>query len=107
MLAEEHRIPGFAEVAAVGRTKHRAWIEAAFAEQLAVNPAPERDRILTALIAATDVYVWKLLRRDLGLDRTASESTVETLIRGVLVNSNKETESWHASCGHVGMEAAT
>jgi hypothetical protein len=39
-----------------------------------------------ALLAATDVYVWKLLRRDLGLDRKSAQAAVERLIRGVLIN---------------------
>jgi hypothetical protein len=38
----------------------RGWVEASFAEQLALHRAPERRRIVVALIAATDVYVWKL-----------------------------------------------
>lgn len=84
MLAEEHRIAGFAEVASAGRKNHRGWVEAAFAPQLKLHPPRRRARVLLALLAATDVYVWKLLRRDLGLDRRASESTVERLIRGAL-----------------------
>jgi len=90
MLAEEHRIPGFAAVADKGRERHRAWVEDAFAQQLAAHPAGERWRILVALLAATDVYVWKLLRRDLGLDRKSSQAAVERLIRGVLINDKGE-----------------
>ena len=90
MLAEEHRIPGFAAVAAGGRRMHRGWVEATFAQQLKAHPARHRAGILVALLAATDVYVWKLLRRDLGLDRSAAQSTVARLIRGTLGNS-KET----------------
>ena len=110
MLAEEHRIPGFAAVAAGGRRvqdEHhrmrgfagvgaggrrmaRGWVEATCAPQLKAHPARHRAGILVALLAATDVYVWKLLRRDLGLDRSAAQSTVARLIRGTLGNS-KET----------------
>jgi len=84
MLAEEHRIPGLEAVAAAGRENHRAWVEAAFAEPLARHPARTRGAIVVALIAATDVYVWKLLRRDLGLDRKAAEAAVKRLIDGLL-----------------------
>lgn len=84
MLAEEFRIPGFAEVAAIGRSKHRAWVTAAFSEQLAGYRGRKRTVVLTALLAATDVYVWKLLRRDLDLDRKTSQSIVERLITGAL-----------------------
>ena len=86
MLAEEFRIAGFAEIAAIGRSKHREWVEAAFGERLAALPARRRVIVLTALLAATDVSVWKLLRRDLDLDRTTSESIVRHLTRGALLN---------------------
>ena len=89
MLAEEHRIPGFAEVAKSGRERHRAWVKAALAGELAKHPARAREGILVGLLAATDVYVWKLLRRDLGLDRKASQSAVERLVCGALVNVKK------------------
>jgi AcrR family transcriptional regulator len=86
MLAEEHRVPGLELVATEGRERHRDWVEAAFAAQLGGHPARIRRAILPALLAATDVYVWKLLRRDLGLDRRAAEAAVERLVHGVLIN---------------------
>jgi len=89
MLAEEHRIPGFAEAATSGRERHRAWVKGAFAGQLAKHPARVREEVLVALLAATDVYVWKLLRRDFGLDRKASQAVVERLICSALVNVKK------------------
>jgi len=90
MLAEEHRIPGLERVASEGRERHRAWVEAAFATQLAGHPARIRRAIVPALLAATDVYVWKLLRRDLGFDQMAAQAAVERLVRGVLINDKGE-----------------
>jgi len=90
MLAEEHRIPGLERVAFEGRERHRAWVEAAFATQLAGHPARVRRAIVPALLAATDVYVWKLLRRDLGFDRKAAQAAVERLVGGVLNNEKGE-----------------
>lgn len=84
MLAEEFRIAGFAEIAAIGRAPHREWVTAAFGQQLARDRGRRRTVVLTALLAATDVYVWQLLRRDLGLDRKTSESIVERLVSGAL-----------------------
>ena len=89
MLAEEHRITGFAEVAAVGRKMHRTWVEAAFAAALRRHPTRKRAEVLTAVVAATDVYLWKLLRRDLGLDRTAAEKIIVRLVLGALTNSKE------------------
>ena len=86
MLAEEHRIQGFAEAAKSGRERHREWVTAAFAGQLGKRPPRAREELLVCLLGATDVYVWKLFRRDFGLGRKASEAAVERLICGVLVN---------------------
>jgi len=87
MLADEHRIAGFAEAAAEGRTRHREWVRVSFAAQLRKLPARRRAQAITALCAATDVYVWKLLRRDLGLSRPAAQAVTERLVRGALLDS--------------------
>ena len=67
----------------VGRASHRAWLEMIFGVRLPRHPATRR-RALHALHAATDVYAWKLLRRDLGLSRTETERTIVQLVEGVL-----------------------
>jgi AcrR family transcriptional regulator len=87
MLAEEHRVPGFAEVAAEGREQHRQWL--AVARELAGTRGRERRQRLDALVAATDVYVWKLLRRDLGRSRAESERVVVRLGRGALAGEGE------------------
>jgi AcrR family transcriptional regulator len=84
MLAEEHRVTGFAEVAATGRQMHRRWVEDGFGPALRAHPVRRRAEVLIAVLAATDVYVWKLLRRDLGLERAAAEKIVVRLIEGAL-----------------------
>lgn len=84
VLAAEHRIAAFAEIARSGRVRHRTWVKAAFARYLDKHTAPEREAILLGLLAATDVYVWKLYRRDFGLGRKTSEAAVERLVQGVL-----------------------
>ena len=86
LLAEEARVPDFADVAEHGRSQHRRWVEASFAADIRRHPARRRATVTTALIAATDVYVWKLLRRDLGLDRAAAESVVLRLVRGAVAD---------------------
>ena len=67
----------------IGRASHRAWLEMIFGVRLPRHPATRR-RALFALHAATDVYIWKLLRRDLGLSRTETERTIVQLVEGVL-----------------------
>lgn len=46
-----------------GRLGHRAWIEEVFDARLPDDP-DARSRIIDLLVVATDVYCWKLLRRD-------------------------------------------
>jgi hypothetical protein len=36
-------------------------------------------------LAATDVYLWKLLRRDVGLDKPDAEAVIVRLVQGALV----------------------
>lgn len=84
VLAQEHRVAGFAAVAAEGRQRHREWLVAAFSRELATVRGRERARRVDALVVATDVYVWKVLRRDLGRSRAESERIVLRLVRGAL-----------------------
>ena len=58
-----------------------------------VEGEPEALRHLTldAITAATDVYVWQKLRRDMGLSRTVAERVVRHLILGGM--HKEETDS--------------
>jgi AcrR family transcriptional regulator len=68
-LGQEASCPPIAKVLEGARAMHREWIESVFAEVLAgVSGAARRKRV-DALFAATDLFVWKLLRRDLGRSR--------------------------------------
>jgi hypothetical protein len=58
-------------------------VEEIFATALPTPPATRR-RAINALHAATDVYTWKLLRRDLHLNREEATRTMIPLVRGVL-----------------------
>lgn len=68
----------------VGRQSHREWLGGVFAPQLARLKPREREHRIVALYAATDIYIWKLLRRDLKLDRRETEETILRLVRGVV-----------------------
>ena len=79
-IAQEHRIPAIRQNTQEGRALHRAWVERTFAPLLDDDAPAARERRVLALVAATDVYVWKLLRRDLGLDLDETQRVIETLI---------------------------
>jgi AcrR family transcriptional regulator len=76
LLSQEDRVAAFGRIAERGRRLHHEWVEQAFAPQLTRRSGAARRRLRAQLIAITDVYTWKLMRRDLGLGRSA---TVEAL----------------------------
>ena len=43
-----------------------------------------QDELVDLLVVATDVYAWKLLRRDRGLSRQDTENRISSLVRAVL-----------------------
>lgn len=84
LLAEEHRSPTVAGVVGQGRSFHRSWCEQAFATTLAALRGGSRRRRLAQLVAVCDVYTWKLLRRDAGLDRKSTELAMVELLTPLL-----------------------
>ena len=67
LLAAERRSDVAATAVGRGRDLHRAWVARIFAPWLEGLGRDPRRRRHALLVAATDVYVWKLLRRDAGL----------------------------------------
>ena len=61
-----------------GRQMHRGWVRAAFAPQL--ERAEDAKALEDLLVVATDIYTWKLLRRDAGHSRARTEERMYTLI---------------------------
>src|SRR5579863_7906336 len=63
-LAEERRRPALKASLDQGRENHRDGVKTIFAPQLQRRHGAARAQLLTMLVTLTDVYVWKLLRRD-------------------------------------------
>jgi AcrR family transcriptional regulator len=80
LLAQEDRIPIVAENVQGGRRYHWSWVEQKFAPLLGGLEGSARTRRIAALVAITDVYTWKLLRRDLGLSRADTEQLLVELL---------------------------
>ena len=74
MLALEEKVPMLAPLLANGRQGHRRWVEEMF---LAPELVPE-------LVVATDVYTWKLLRRDQGLTRDETLAAMLRIVQALL-----------------------
>ena len=67
-----------------GRRDHRAWVAAALATPIAEAPPAAREALTDRLVLVTDVYAWKLLRRDVGRSRTATEAAIAAIIAAIL-----------------------
>jgi AcrR family transcriptional regulator len=80
MLALEPRHPSMKRTADIGRRSHRQWVTDVFAPDLAHLEAGARQRAVDSLVILTDVYTWKLLRRDMGRSVAASIATMKSLI---------------------------
>jgi AcrR family transcriptional regulator len=79
MLGQEMGDARIRRITELGRQTHRVWVETVFAAQ------PKADEQLRdLLVVATDVYAWKLLRRDRGLDRDGTERSMLRLVNAVL-----------------------
>lgn len=85
LLAQEERVPQLRVLADGGRAAHYAWVERTFGPSLAETS----DALLRPkLIALTDVFTWKLLRLDLGLDRSETASALASMI-GVVIGDGR------------------
>ncbi|MGO9760539.1 MAG: TetR/AcrR family transcriptional regulator [Solirubrobacteraceae bacterium] len=81
MLSEEERIPAVRRMTDAGRAYHRAWAAKTFAPLLRGLRGAVRERRLTAIVVATDLLVWKLLRHDMRLERPEAERIIVEMIQ--------------------------
>jgi hypothetical protein len=71
-----------AKMTDAGRAYHRRWAQRTFASMVHSKKRTARRRRLTAIMAATDPLVWKLLRRDMQLSRSQAEAVMIEMIEG-------------------------
>lgn len=70
-------------VVSAARALHHEWVDHVFAGRLARGRGAARVRLRARLVAVTDVCVWKVLRRDLGLDPATVAATLRELVAAV------------------------
>ena len=68
------------EAVETGRAYHRAWVERCFGPLL-TDPDEE---VIDALVVTTDIYVWKLLRLDLGRSQDSAHAVITRMVRTLL-----------------------
>lgn len=86
VLGQEHRGSLVRRAVDRGHELHEEWVLLTFKPQLANLDPRTRERRLAQLVAVCDVYVWKILRRDLGLDVTQTEAALVELIERLVAD---------------------
>jgi AcrR family transcriptional regulator len=81
ILSEEAASEFAARAASEGRIFHRRWVERVFGPLLGDDDLEEK---IDALVVATDIYTWRLLRRDLRRDLEDVRGVMLRLVRANL-----------------------
>jgi len=86
-LESKHEIAR--KIGAKGRAQHREWCIKVFAPYLPDQKSPDFEIHLTSFIAVTEVYLWKLMRKDLKLSKKKTFSVFKNMVEGVISRSSK------------------
>lgn len=84
MLAQEEREPTLKNLADLGRLYHLHWCRQAFAPALEGLRGKTHERRLAQFVTGTDIYVWKLLRRDRALSKPQTKLAMLELIEPLM-----------------------
>ena len=85
-IIQEQRTPAIREATDAGRRYHHAWVRRTFGPLLADGRASKHQQRLAQRVAVTDLSVWKVLRRDLGLSRAETEMAMRDLVSSIMGN---------------------
>lgn len=83
-LHQEARYPALRAANDIGRVRHRAWVAHCMAPWLENLPAEAARQRLDALVAATDLTLWHLIRRDMARPPEALRDIMLTFIAGII-----------------------
>jgi len=70
-----------------GRKQHREWCANMFAPFLPDQNNPQYEILLTAFIASTEIYLWKLLRKDMNKSKEETAEVFRRMLNGLVKNS--------------------
>ncbi len=88
LLSQEERIPAIRQMTDAGRAYHREWAARTFEPILHDPRAGPRKQRLAAIVVATDLLAWKLLRQDMQLERRAAEHVVVEILESLAAPSD-------------------
>jgi AcrR family transcriptional regulator len=83
LLAQEERVPQLRRITDRGRDLHAEWVRRTFQPFLDVRSAAGQP-LESQLVALTDVYLWKVLHVDRGLDRAATAAAMVGMIEALV-----------------------
>lgn len=86
----EEKFPAAKMIIEAGRQEHRLWCARVFAPYLPLPEQNDFERRLDAFVAATDLYLWKLLRHDLQRSAEETKQTLELILNGLLKPLNEK-----------------
>lgn len=84
LLAQEERHSDLKPVLDRGRRGHREWLGKVFVDQLRELPPARKTATLDALVVATDIHIWKVVRREMGRSAGVFKSLVARMVRDAL-----------------------
>jgi AcrR family transcriptional regulator len=87
-IAAEEQYPAAHKILAKGRAYHRKWCARVFAPYLPEPGSDIYEAKLTAFITATEIYLWKLLRKDMGKSYEQTLQIFQLLIEGIIQHEN-------------------
>jgi AcrR family transcriptional regulator len=87
MLAQEEREPTLRMLSDLGREFHLEWCKQAFSPALKGLRGTKRERRIAQFVTGTDIYVWKLLRRDRGLSHAQTKLAMRELLEPLMAAS--------------------
>lgn len=83
MLAQEDRVPNVRFLTDLGRVYHLDWCKKAFHPALKGVRGAKRERRAAQFAAVTDIYTWKILRRDRGFSVAQTKLAIRELIEAL------------------------
>ena len=91
LLAQEARTPVIAATVHAGRRYHHHWVARVYRPSLTRGTAAQRRQALHQLTAVTDIYTWKIFRRDLGLGPVQARHAIAGLVDGIVAEAGTAT----------------
>lgn len=84
LLTQEDRQPVLKPLLDKGRRGHREWLATIFADNLKSLSQAKRRVRLDAMVVATDLYIWRLVRREMGRPVAAFKAISRQMLTAAL-----------------------